>query len=457
MIRRAPRRAPLRGFTLIELLVVIAIIAVLIGLLLPAVQSAREAARRSQCVNNLKQLALAAANYESGNQTFPMGFQYSYYPVIAKPGVTPLADLTWGTGGYLDGYSPFVAMANYFEGTTVFNSTNFSIGPLTAQNSTVTGTSINILWCPSDGQIANLPALTGSYNTTPGFGIDNAPAGQPMKYTDYAGCEGANTYFPHWGVDNVWPQTPFYTQFVNRNTGMFPFIGLPVWMPRQFASTSTTLVSNIPATLASVTDGTSNTILFGERAHNLFSPAANGTNNNTNYGWWTSPDMGDTMFNVFFPPNYFRGKAGDINPTSATPTNSYPRYCGLAISGGGGSANIGNTNPSGTPAKADDMIVTASSNHPGGANFAFVDGSVHFIKSTVNSWNPYTTANALGGGCGPQYDGTCTICTPGGNFPVPSNGVLLATIYPATGQIQAGVYQSLGTRNGGEVVSTDQY
>src|SRR4051812_33781968 len=65
-------RGPQRGFTLIELLVVIAIIAVLISLLLPAVQSAREAARRAQCVNNLKQMALAAHNYESANNTFPM-------------------------------------------------------------------------------------------------------------------------------------------------------------------------------------------------------------------------------------------------------------------------------------------------------------------------------------------------------------------------------------------------
>src|SRR5262249_21459547 len=100
MSRVLRRRTSGRGFTLIELLVVIAIIAVLIALLLPAVQAAREAARRAQCVNNLKQLALATHNYESANGTFPMGYGLNLYPAKNK---------------YIQHYGELLAVAMYTE------------------------------------------------------------------------------------------------------------------------------------------------------------------------------------------------------------------------------------------------------------------------------------------------------------------------------------------------------
>src|SRR5262249_52937321 len=115
------RRRLRPGFTLIELLVVIAIIAVLIALLLPAVQSARAAARGAQCVNNLKQMALAAHNYESSHGTFPIGnrgFQLVY------PGLPPCMVLTDPPAGNPIGHSAFVFILPYLEDGVVYNAYN---------------------------------------------------------------------------------------------------------------------------------------------------------------------------------------------------------------------------------------------------------------------------------------------------------------------------------------------
>ena len=137
---------PKEGFTLIELLVVISIIGVLIALLLPAVQAAREAARRAQCVNNLKQMGLALFNYENGIGAFPPGYiDYQNNPIY-----TP--DLDMGPG-----WGWAAMLLPYIEQQPLYNSINFSLGitvtsnPATAANSTAVVTSLAVFQCPSDG------------------------------------------------------------------------------------------------------------------------------------------------------------------------------------------------------------------------------------------------------------------------------------------------------------------
>ena len=363
---RRPRRL---GFTLIELLVVIAIIAVLIALLLPAVQAAREAARRAQCTNNLKQIALAASNYHDVNGSFPGG---SYSP-IAKPSAWHFAQ----------NFSCFVRMLPYTEQSATYNAVNFDNNYGSYSNITIAGVRLAILTCPSD--TSNTPTLlrtASSGSAIPGwnFGVNYSPDQPPdntflQAYSSYAGCMGT---FP---VN--WQQS-----FLSSATG-----------PAEFASLNGVIFNDSSIRIASITDGTSNTFLFGEHARTnlmIYDPGFALSD-----GQWNSGRYYDTLLATWYPPN-------------------------VGLSGG----NAGST---AAIVKGGFFPQTATSQHPGGVNMAFCDGSVRFVKNSISSWSFDPTSNN------------------------PLGVSLTSFVYSIAPGSYIGVWQQLSTRSGGEVVSADAY
>jgi len=225
MFRRALQVAPRRhgrGFTLIELLVVIAIIAVLIALLLPAVQSAREAARRAQCTNNMKQLGLALHNYLSANDAVP-----EVYPMWFLPGGATTG--TWGC------WSPQSHMFPYLEQNSLYNAINFGMvnrNTGSASNHSLLGTVIQSFLCPSS-PLAKGNVACDNLIKSPGNNYF-ASTGPTIKWQPY------NTSFP--------PNGLFHADYSNiLNT-----------------AGNTPGAQTTPVSLRDISDGTSNTIAFGE-------------------------------------------------------------------------------------------------------------------------------------------------------------------------------------------------
>ena len=345
-----------RGFTLIELLVVIAIIAVLIALLLPAVQSAREAARRTQCVNNLKQIGLALHNYHQTHNVFPMGCSSGMWS---------------GVGVYQtkQNLSQLAQMLPFLEQTQVYNAINFNWG---AEDSTsvlcyqinMTGTNaqISALVCPSDPR-GGQPDHNSTTNTN-----------------NYYGCVGTTM---SWGL--IGNQAPFAN--MNVPSINMPSTGLFTWQ----ASYG----------IQNCTDGTSNTVAFSEAAVGYQSeqplqrliglqgvqipftsmlydassnPAltlsviqlCNQAYQSANGGYidaqrgenWAHGCMAMSLFNTVVTPNAY---------------NDTWTHCGLNAS-------------------SRAVLSNADSYHPGGVNCGMADGSVKFIKDSINQ----TTWWALG-------------------------------------------------------------
>ncbi len=270
-------KAPRSGFTLVELLVVIAIIGILVGLLLPAVQAAREAARRMQCTNNLKQLGLAAHNFESAYKRFPPGYLGS--PATAGPNYG--SDQWVGNLTYLFPYMEQDAIYQPFPVVRQLDPSAKRTG-----NTSVDGqrfdpwwndddydpTDIDTLWdfaqfrvgtflCPSDNAYGNdsvTAVLLHTYGTTSsgtmtmaGFG---APDYENLGRTNYLGCAGG--------------------------LGKTPNTGWNKWLGVYFNRSKTTF--------GHITDGTSNVILHGE-VTGLWTDSAKPQGRRWSFGWSTGP------------------------------------------------------------------------------------------------------------------------------------------------------------------------
>ena len=305
---------PRAGFTLIELLVVIAIIAVLIALLLPAVQSAREAARRISCVNNMKQIGIALHNYHDGNGVFPPGYCSFWRPDTGDAGT---AEDDIGPGW---GWASMILPQ--MEQPAVANAINFNLTMTFPANQTAQLLRVNSYLCPSDSTPVVVP-------------VRNAANTQTI-YT-----VGTSNYVGMYGLGEI-GEAP------GRGNGMF--------------------FRNGRISFADVTDGTSQTIAVGERSHNL------------SHVTWTGRAVGGYLFKT----SSFEGGTDQF---AADPEESFTMILGP----------VGTKDGLRTPNHPAAHVEDYWSRHPGGVNFIFADGSVHFIKNTINPMTFRALATRSGG------------------------------------------------------------
>lgn len=270
MLHSITYRRRLRGFTLIELLVVIAIIAVLVALLLPAVQQAREAARRTQCKNNLKQIGIAIANYESSHLIFPPG--RLGYPMV---------------------FSVQAHILPHMDGANLYNLIDFNTAPsfLAAsnpmtRNEIAARTTIPAYICPSDsGKVSGSEFGPTNYAATTGSGIGTAAS---IKTGDGVMYSGSNIRFAH--VLDGLSNTVCFSETI-LGPGGSPSPSGPSAKPEQEVLELSG--ATVTTDAACVAGGGTWSVMRGAK--------------------WMNGHYGDTLYNHYYPPNHSRHDCGNAS------------------------------------------------------------------------------------------------------------------------------------------------
>ncbi|MGD9632950.1 MAG: DUF1559 domain-containing protein [Pirellulales bacterium] len=327
------------GFTLVELLVVIAIIGILVALLLPAVQAAREAARRTQCSNNMKQLGLGLINHADTRKYFPVGGEVGFTRdekgryISGGFASNPMGP----SGNYNNVQASWMAsILPYMEEQAIYDSmppegefariTLNWIQKLPSQLPPV----IDGFRCPSDGWEREYPHA--NYTGSTG----------PMCLS--GGCN--SVFFPCEAYDKYWERTNIDGGWLN-NKSCGPSGNQACKQHGMFGRWGIFRIK-----YKDVLDGTSKTLMVGEKRPAYEDHSAE-IARAPSVGWWAGANSGYVHGNSLIPINY---------PIDPDQKNCTP-----------GDRNIGNYNTS----------MGFSSHHPGGAQFVYVDGSVHFIQESI--------------------------------------------------------------------------